>query len=280
MFFFIRISYNKREMELYNFKNIGETNNFVKSYKNDIYDNKLFGAFSSTEYDNLLINKDIDNYFNNIISKPIPQTDPFMIKSNYNLNKFYSDYIEHNLIFIVVLIGIIIFLIIRYYIKDFDTFNAHEKNTDINKIKKQYQKQNEKIKNKSKKIEIDKNKLINYKMELDKEKQQILTIIDELSSINEYENMNQNMNQNNLTNQQNNLAYLNQDINTLYSNNYLDNQSKYYNKINNIHTQAHNDNGDNIIYENDNISNYYDINKTKDIQTNEIEGLYIEPPFM
>ena len=258
-------SIRERDWELYNFDNIG----------------------GSTEYDNLLINKDIDNYFNDIISKPVPETNISIIKSNYNLNKFYSDYIEHNLVFIVVLIGIIIFLVIRHYVKDFDTFNTNENNngetqTNANneKNKKKQQMRDESIKNKSKKLEIEKKKLINYKIELDREKQQILTIIDELSNINEYEN-----NRSYYNNQHNQPSiqynqYLDKDINAMYTNNYSNNQMRHLNKINNIHTMAHNDNGTNVLYENDNVTNYYDINRTQDKQMNEIDGMYIEPPFM
>lgn len=247
-------SMKERDWELYNFDNIG----------------------GSTEYDNLLINKDIDNYFNNIIAKPVPETNISIIKSKYNLNKFYSDYIEHNLVFIVVLIGIIIFLVIRHYVKDFDTFDTYEKKNDDVEIqsesngeknKRRHQRRDEKIENKSKKLEIERNKLINYKMELDREKQQILSIIDELSNINEYEN-----NKNYYSGQHNNQynQYLNQDINAMYSNNYSNNQVKHSNKINNIQTIAHNDN----------TSNYYNVNRIQDKQTNEIDGMYIEPPFM
>lgn len=244
-----------REWELYNFDN----------------------QIGSTEYDNLLINKDIDNYFNDIINKPIiPQSNTNPIKSGGGFSKFYSDYIEHNLIFIVVLIGIIIFLIIRYYVKDFDSPDLEE-----NKINKQDKQQilnkkiNEKIINKSKKLELEKLKLINYKRELDKEKQQILSIIDELSNINEYEN--------NKYNQQ----YLTQDINSIYSNNFVN-----YNNLNNYNqqkyletsTRAHNENKiiSNINNRKDDMmdTNYYDINKSIDNKTNEIDGLYIEPPFM
>lgn len=250
-------SFNGREWELYDLDNFG-----------------------STEYDNLLINKDIDDYFNDIVSKPIVQSGSSTIKSNYNLNKFYSEYIEHNLIFIVVLIGIIIFLVIRHYVKDFDTFdtdkdkqNKTTKEKEKQKRQKQYKQQryqkqneNEKIKNGAKILEIEKNKLINYKRELDKEKQQILTIIDELSNINEYENMKQN--QYNQFNQQNQM-YLGQDINTSYLNNYQ-NQPNQPNQP----MMAHNDNFD------DNTSNYYDVNKSQNDKTNKIDGLYIEPPFM
>lgn len=257
-------SMRERDWELYNFDNIG----------------------GSTEYDNLLINKDIDNYFNDIISKPVPQTNTSIIKSNYNLNKFYSDYIEHNLVFIVVLIGIIIFLVIRHYVKDFDTFDTNEKekengeeqsDTNGEKNKRRQQRRDERMENKSKKLEIERNKLINYKMELDREKQQILTIIDELSNINEYEN---NRSYYNGQHNNHNNQYLNQDINDMYSNNYSNNQVKHSNKINYIQTMAHNDNGTNVLYENGGTSNYYDVNRTQDKQINEIDGMYIEPPFM
>jgi len=258
-------SFVGREWELYDFQNVG----------------------GSTEYDNLLINKDIDNYFNDIINKPIIQSNSNISKSNGGLNKFYIDYIEHNLIFIVVLIGIIIFLVIRHYAKDFDTFDADNNKSDNNSYKKILKKtENEKIK--SKKIEIEKIKLFNYKKKLDKEKQQILSIIDELSNINDFENNN---NYNNNYNNNNNKTYLNlskqnKDINTLYSNNY----NNYNNQTNNLNhqiklktkigTYAHNDTNNNITkYGDDNISNYYDMNKKND-KTNEIDGLYIEPPFM
>jgi hypothetical protein len=105
-------SLDKREWEIYNFEQMG----------------------ASTEYDNILINKDIDNYFNELIAKPVLNKNTFISKSNYNFEQFYLDYIEHNLLFIVLLIGIIIFLIIRYYIKDFDTFDSvNNTGTNVNK---------------------------------------------------------------------------------------------------------------------------------------------------
>lgn len=249
----------------------------------------------STEYDNLLINKDIDNYFNDIINKPIiPQSNTNPIKSGGGLSKFYTDYIEHNLIFIVVLVGIIIFLVIRHYVKDFDSqdLNSHDleksknPNSSDESTKQEIEKKkkiNEKIILKKKKLELEKLKLINYKRELDKEKQQILSIIDELSNINEYE-----------SNKYNN-TYLNQDINSMYSNNFnnynqlnqLNQQYQQYqlNQLNQLNsTRAHNDNKiiSNIDNHKDDMmdTNYYNINKNFDDKTNEIDGLYIEPPFM
>lgn len=260
-----------REWEVYNFDNYA----------------------GSTEYDNLLINKDIDNYFNDIINKPIiSQSNTNPIKSGGGLSKFYSDYIEHNLIFIVVLVGIIIFLVIRYYVKDFDNpeleeskinssnnsdktnkFDKSDKSDKSDKQQIEIKKINERILNKSKKLELEKLRLINYKRELDKEKQQILSIIDELSNINEYEN------------KKHNQMYLNQDINSIYSNNFNN-----YNNLNNYNqqqfietsTKAHNENKiiSNIDNHKDDMMDYYNINKIPDNKTNEIDGLYIEPPFM
>ena len=90
---------------------------------------------ASSEYDNALINKDIDNYFNELVSKPIPPTSQHALKSTYGFDKFYTDYIEHNLIFIVVLVGIIIFLFIRYYVKDFDIPDDTNENFSTEKQK-------------------------------------------------------------------------------------------------------------------------------------------------
>lgn len=263
--------------------------NLIEGRKWEFNNFENMGISVSSEYDNLLINKDIDNYFNNIISKPIQISTPQNpIKSNYNLNKFYLDYVEHNLIFIVALVGIIIFLIIRHFGKDHDTFNSDKKPNNISvknvsdnknvsddknteKMKKIYQKQNEKINNRSKKLEIEKYKLANYKIKLNKEKQKILSIIDELSNINDLELSNQN--------NKNNQIYLNQDINTIYSNNYNSNVLRNNNDIlakahNDIQAKAHNDNMDNFQ------DNYYNINKMQNDKINEIDGLYIEPPFM
>jgi len=248
-----------REWELYNFNNIG----------------------GSTEYDNLLINKDIDNYFNDIISKPIAQPNSNLIKSNGGLHKFYTDYIEHNLIFIVVLIGIIIFLVIRHYVKDFDTFDSDKLNNNIDneeKNRNDIQKQNDKIKNKSRKIELERQKLMNFKKELDKEKQQILSIIDELSNINEYENSKYEY----LSEPKNNYNnYIGgQDINGIYSNNYNNNKIKYLNQNSKLNSNTFAQNNTLMNGNQDDTSNYYDINKKQNNEINEIDGLYIEPPFM
>ena len=196
-------SINNREWEIYNFENIGGT----------------------TEYNNVLINKDIDNYFNQLITKNNVETKS-NIKIAYTFDKFYGDYIEHNLLFIVLLIGIIIFLVIRQYIKDFDTFESDSENNNKNNSNLK----NENIhinKIKSKNFKNEKKKLIQFKKELDYEKQKILSIIDELSNINDY---------------QSNIISPNQQ--------YLDN------------------------YNSENSKNFRDIN------ISEINGVFIEPPFI
>ena len=253
-------SLDKREWEIYNFEQMG----------------------ASTEYDNILINKDIDNYFNELISKPVLNKNTFIPKSNYNFEQFYLDYIEHNLLFIVLLIGIIIFLIIRYYIKDFDTFDSvNNTGTNVNKDddlitnnasidsddnmkNNKSNKSNKPNKlnklNKLKKQQIEKIKLINYKKKLDQEKEKILSIIDELSNINQYES----------TKSKPNPVYLNQDINVQYGTNYSNN-SKFFNQSNNdLESIPHNL---------DDNSEYYNISKDNYDETNKIDGLYIEPPF-
>ena len=275
-----------REWEIYNFEQIG----------------------GSSEYDNILINKDIDNYFNELISKPISNQNTLITKSNYNFDKFYSDYIEHNLLFIVLLVGIIIFLIIRHYVKDFDTFNTesnileNHKNEDNNNTidnnieyneydvntdknddntddsnddsndSNTYNKKYSSKKNRLNKLKInevnlmkkkqrsEKIKLINYKKQLDKEKEKILSIIDELSNINDYENTKSKPYPN----------YLGQDINNHYGTNYSNSQRFFNQATDNLPRLPHN------LADN---SQYYDINKNLDDDSNKIDGLYIEPPF-
>ncbi len=113
-----------------------------------------------------LISKNIDNYFNNLINKPVVITS----KKTTSFNIFYKDYIEHNLllIFIIILMGV--FLLVKYFSKE-----------EIDNKIYDYTKEYNLIKNKKKKI---KNKLIKERELLIKEKNEILSIIDELSELN------------------------------------------------------------------------------------------------
>lgn len=216
---------NNRDWELYNFDSV----------------------MKSSEYDNILINKNIENYFNDIISKPIVTSSNIstISKTGYNFHKFYDEYIEHNLLFIILIIGIIIFLIIRYYSKDQDNFESEQQYNDkfkFDQIKPKPEQINKNLTKNIKKINSEKTKLIKYKKHLDQEKQKILSIIDELSNLNNYE----------------------------YS------KSKYdYPEYLNSNKFNYEDNQLDIA---DNFE-YYDINKNFNDTTNEIDGLYIEPPF-
>lgn len=233
----------------------------------DILNKKIYNFDITSEYNNALINKDINHYFDDLISKPNVEQTNIIIKSNYNFSKFYVDYIEHNLLFIVLLIGIVFFLVIRYFIKDFDdekiekniennieNYSDIDNNIDnkkeINDNKKEINNDDELLKKKIKidklkqKQNLEKIKLINYKKKLDIEKERILSIIDELSTINDSGKIN---------------SYQN----------YLGNNNNYDN---------------NSLLLSDNISNfddnfiYRDINKNIDT-SNQIDDFYIEPPF-
>jgi len=231
---------------------------------------QIDSIIKSTEYDNILVNKNIENYFNKLINKPTsPPQYKIINKSNYTFEKFYYEYIEHNLLFIVLLVGIIIFIIIRYFSNDhnFETFEEEKIDNDVITVnenlfkKKQIDKYDEKI-NKLKKIKkLQQIQLLKYKKELDNEKQKILSIIDELSSIND----------NNYEKKSNDQIYLNNDINLNYANNYVQSQN-FLNQINDNSNLPHNS------YED---TEYYDFSKknNNDDELNSIDGLYIEPPF-
>lgn len=275
---------------------------------------EIYNIGGSTEYDNILINKDIDNYFNDIINKPVRITNTTTLpKSNYTFDRFYSDYVEHNLLFIVVLVGIVIFLVIRHYVKDFDTFSTDDENKNnttntTNDTEKSDKKSNtsNKIKktNELKKQQIEKLKLIKYKKELEREKQNILTIIDELSNINDYEYrntkpiepyLNNEINigyQNYYSNNPNTNPYTNPHTNPytnkysnptngntwIHSNSIPSPMTNFYNQnVNsNIDSTVNSHNQDNNSYAN---SQYRNITDDQDNKLNEIDGLYIEPPF-
>ena len=248
---------------------------------------------ASSEYDNALINKDIDNYFNELVSKPIPPTSQHALKSTYGFDKFYTDYIEHNLIFIVVLVGIIIFLFIRYYVKDFDipddtneNFSTEKQKQSDNSTNSDSDSEKKRIdilkKKHARKLQIERLKIAKYKQELDNEKQKILSIIDELSNMNEYEYA-----------KSQTPIYLNgPDIyedgfgyNKAYQQApYLNqNNTRYYNQTNDSSKTNLDSGSDKYITDAHNTednSQYLNINKPVDNKTNEIEGLYIEPPFM
>ena len=196
----------------------------------NMFNNKL-----NLNKSNLLVSKNIDNYFSNLISKPEINI-PKIIKNQYTFGNFYTDYIEHNLLLIIILIGSILFLIFKYYNKTYIEENSNE---NFDKV--------EKIDNKSllkeKKLNEQLKLVKKYKIKLDNEKNKILNIIDELSSMN-YEDSKK-------------------------LNNKIQKESKINNKIPSINTLI------------DNISGNYSVIDNKFNEKNDyIDGIYIQPPYI
>jgi large-conductance mechanosensitive channel len=134
----------------------------------------------------ILVSRKMDVYFNELLNVPdAPQIGG--TKTTYGFGKFYSEYIEHNLLLLFIILCLIIFLIIKYVNKnsestpnnnledndttDTDTTDTTEANTNKTRTKKE---------------KLLKKKLSNEKKRqlLELEKQSILDIIDELSNIN------------------------------------------------------------------------------------------------
>lgn len=137
---------------------------------------------SSSAYDRNLINKNIEKYYEDLLNKSGGSDFKSSVKkSSFSFEKFYDDYIEPNMILIVVLVGIVVFLIIRQYSKDVekDMVNTHKSRV----------KQDNHEKKTRKKLEIrEKEKYLDeYKQSLENDKKNLLRVIDELSSLNEYE---------------------------------------------------------------------------------------------
>lgn len=211
----------------------------------NIFNNKL-----NLNRSNLLVSKNIDDYFSNLITKPVTNIQK-NTKSQYTFEKFYTDYIDQNLLLIIILIGSIIFLIFKYYNKTFteeDLNTEHfDKIKDVNNINK--------IDNKTllKKKKLDQQlKLVKkYKIELDNEKNKILNIIDELSSMN-YEDSKK-------------------------LNNKIHNELKNNNKISSINNKI---SQIDALIDNVSSNNYSIIEKKINEKNNYIDGIYIQPPYI
>ncbi len=200
-----------------------------------------------------LISKNIDNYFNELIKKPIT----IIPKKESSLNIFYKNYIEHNLLLIFIIIFISIFLLFKYYSKENDDDND---NIDY---KKEKEKEKEKEITKSKNDNIKKiNKLKRKKEQLAKEKNEILSIIDELSELNfeKCQNINNSIdNNNNNKNYSKEITY--DDVNEETISNYIDEEI--------IKLDA---------YKNNNLKSedYYNITEKN---SELINGMYFETPY-
>jgi hypothetical protein len=125
-----------------------------------------------------LISKNISGYFDELINKPII-TPP--VKQS-TMSTFYKNYVEHNLLLIFIIIFIIIFLLFKYFTK-----NSNDELETYNKIKDDKIKDDKKKEDKKKEKEKERKfrERINKERELlEKEKSEILSIIDELSEMN------------------------------------------------------------------------------------------------
>jgi hypothetical protein len=161
-------------------------------------DYEIYNLNHTSEYAGPLINGKINDYFNDILTKPEIKPISMITKSEKNWGKFYRDYLEPNLLFFVLLIGVCIFLVIRYYTMDMDPgkerFNKLDDFIDEDEYDEDENDEDEDmdlnnphsyIKNHKKKIKKKyKTRIKKYKDELSNEKQKILDLIDELSSIN------------------------------------------------------------------------------------------------
>lgn len=146
------------------------------SYNNlDIYNlkNNIYSTVKPEK--SLLVNKNIENYFNEIINVSDKTKTYKIVNKTSFFYKFYKDYVENNMLLIFIIFIIIIFLTIRYYTKDIE--NEYFEN---NKKLRKNSLYNKKINN----LKKYKKKLDNQKEKLNNDKQQILSIIDELSNIN------------------------------------------------------------------------------------------------
>jgi uncharacterized membrane protein len=122
-----------------------------------------------------LISKNISGYFDELINKPIITPPP----KQSTMSSFYKNYVEHNLLLIIIIIFIIIFLLFKYFSKNYYNDNI-ENDEKIDKNKKE--KERKKI-DKEREFKL-RQKIQKERQLLEKEKSEILSIIDELSEIN------------------------------------------------------------------------------------------------
>ena len=197
-----------------------------------------------------LISKNISGYFDELINKPII-TPP--VKQS-TMSTFYKNYVEHNLLLIFIIIFIIIFLLFKYFTK-----NSNDELETYNKIKDDKKKEDKK---KEKEKERKFRERINKERELlEKEKSEILSIIDELSEINYKRVIPQQIQEEEITQED------------CINNNQNSRINKNYNKMNYnslpIDFEAYTNNEN---YSDD----YYDIKRNK---SELIDGVYFETPY-
>lgn len=253
---------------------------------NKFLENNNFQMVSGYEVINtnkpLLVSKNIETYFDDLIK--IPDVVQTAGKSESNFSKFYSEYIEHNILLLFIIFCLVIFLIIKYINKnyyDVENFTS-TKNIKHKKIKNENDDEiddyddNDTFYSNKMKHKLKKQKLLKMKKDaererhlLELEKQSILDIIDELSNIN-YEKIQSNNNKivNDNVNYQNNY----ENFNTIHiDKDYLNENSQNYSNYSLIQSNEFTNDG------------FYTINRNinyKDKKSpNYIKGMYIESPF-
>jgi hypothetical protein len=200
--------------------------------------------FESNNLNTNLVSRKLDDYFTNLISKQVGSSSK-IIKNEYTFNKFYNDYIDPNFLLLFLILGVILFLIFKYYnkyyIEDDDNFDVIEKNNK-NKENLILKKQLQYVKK--------------YKKTLDQEKDKILSIIDELSLMN-YNTENKLENKNLLDD-----TIKSTDFNryTSHDNHFLDNTIKSVNDFT--------ENND-----------FYKVDEENSQKNELINGVYINPPY-
>jgi hypothetical protein len=224
-------------------------------------DDKIFNKPS-------LISKNIELYFDDLVKVP----EPPQIGGSFSLSKFYSEYMEHNILLLFIILCLVIFLIVKYINKNYYENTIHTIKNENDIENNEFLKNTNKIKKKLSKDKLLKIKRHNEKEKrlLELEKQTIMDIIEELSIIN-----NEKMQHNNkIINQtdylqdnylQDNYLQENYSQNNYLQDNYVDNNFSLIN--NNIETST----------------DFYSINKNVNYKNkkspNYIKGLYIETPF-
>ncbi len=207
-----------------------------------------------------LISKNISGYFDDLINKPII----IQPAKQSTMSTFYKNYVEHNLLLIIIIIFIIIFLIFKYFSKN----TNNDKNDDDEKEKKKEKKKIEKEREKKFREKINKEREL-----LEKEKSEILSIIDELSEINYKRNQQNIYDENSQKNiyDENSYQHTHEENNNqkVYEKKRINNENKRFINQNNIDYEAYTNNQN---YSDD----YYDLKENK---SELIDGIYFETPY-
>lgn len=196
---------------------------------------------------NPLVSNQLDNYFNELLkSQKIIQNSPIHVKHSPGFSKFYSEYIEHNILLLFIIFCLVIIFIAKYY------YNENSCDTNIKDNDKKYSHDQRKHKHGQQKyshshsqqkyLDDYKKQIEQDKMSLEREKENVLSIINELSFLSDEK-----------------IKYNDDFIKSVKKN--VDDPNKYKTY------DGSNNNYKTILYDNE-----YEEN-------NKIDGLYVEPPY-